>query len=47
MPVPADIYKNDVDFALLALQYPDFAKKYVHNAPNYTDELRLTDPCAD
>lgn len=28
-PVARDIYKNDVDFTALALQYPDFAKKWV------------------
>lgn len=29
MPVPPDIYKEDVDFTALALRYPDFAKKSV------------------
>jgi hypothetical protein len=29
MPVPEDIYKEDVDFTALALQFPNFAKRYV------------------
>lgn len=31
MPAPDDIYQKDVDFTSLALQYPDFAKRYVMN----------------
>jgi hypothetical protein len=27
MAVSRDVYKTDIDFAALALQYPDFAKK--------------------
>jgi hypothetical protein len=29
MPAPDDIYKNEVDFTALALQYPQFAKRSV------------------
>jgi hypothetical protein len=29
MPAPDNIYEHDVDFTTLALQYPDFAKRYV------------------
>ncbi|KIX04091.1 uncharacterized protein Z518_07644 [Rhinocladiella mackenziei CBS 650.93] len=39
MPVPDDIYKNDVDFTTLALQYPDFAKKLKPNR-----QLDFSDP---
>jgi hypothetical protein len=28
MPAPDNIYKDDVDFTALALQYPDFANRY-------------------
>ena len=30
-PVPRDIYKSDIDFTALALQYPQFAKKSVQS----------------
>ena len=28
-PVSRDIYRKDVDFTVLAFQYPEFAKRYV------------------
>lgn len=29
MPAPDDIYKHEVDFTALALQYPQFAKRFI------------------
>ncbi|KAK5191487.1 hypothetical protein LTR92_008658 [Exophiala xenobiotica] len=39
MPAPDDIYKSDVDFTTLALQYPDFAKRLKSNR-----QLDFSDP---
>ncbi|KAK4948598.1 hypothetical protein LTR10_012602 [Elasticomyces elasticus] len=39
MPAPDDIYRHDVDFTTLALQYPDFAKKLKSNR-----QLDFSDP---
>ncbi|KAI1625895.1 ribosomal RNA large subunit methyltransferase F [Exophiala viscosa] len=39
MPAPDDVYKHDVDFTTLALQYPDFAKKLKSNR-----QLDFSDP---
>ncbi|KAL9114503.1 MAG: hypothetical protein Q9227_001584 [Pyrenula ochraceoflavens] len=32
---PADIYKNEVDFTALGLQYPEFSRKYALMHPHY------------
>ena len=29
-PLPPDLYEQEVNFAELALQFPDFAKRCVH-----------------
>jgi 23S rRNA (adenine1618-N6)-methyltransferase len=39
MPAPDDLYKSDVDFTALALQYPDFAKRLKSNR-----QLDFSDP---
>ncbi|KEF57590.1 uncharacterized protein A1O9_05508 [Exophiala aquamarina CBS 119918] len=39
MPAPDDIYKNEVDFTALALQYPHFAKRLKQNR-----QLDFSDP---
>jgi 23S rRNA (adenine1618-N6)-methyltransferase len=39
LPVPRDIYKQDVDFTALALQYADFAKRLKSNK-----QLDFSDP---
>ncbi|EXJ82504.1 hypothetical protein A1O3_06317 [Capronia epimyces CBS 606.96] len=39
MPVPANIYENDIDFTTLALQYPQFAKRLKPNG-----QLDFSDP---
>ncbi|KIW94772.1 uncharacterized protein Z519_04749 [Cladophialophora bantiana CBS 173.52] len=39
MPAPDNIYENDVDFTILALQYPDFAKRLKPNR-----QLDFSDP---
>ncbi|KIW14116.1 hypothetical protein PV08_06897 [Exophiala spinifera] len=39
MPAPDDIYRRDVDFTALALQYPDFAKRLKFNR-----QLDFSDP---
>lgn len=41
MPAPDDVYKNEVDFTTLALQYPQFAKRSVSPIPR----TRENDPC--